>query len=164
MPILAARPKITAEFATLKWTYPRLKEPKTDTITDPKIATELLATFNGILKPQKGSPYDTPFYDLVIDFKLSDGRTLSTSVYLPRTMTFPGMWKHPESKALEYFDDQNGESRNLVRILRPYIPPVYPTKADRSKSIPFKFGIPDFTEHDLPISGDFPPGTFSSGG
>jgi hypothetical protein len=157
-----ARP--TATKAVLVWTNPKLKSPKTDTISKLEEASLLLSAFDGILKDADGTPYDTPFYDLEITFTLPDGREVSTKVYLPRQQVFPGMWKHPQSKALNYFDDQNGETRRLVQVLLPYLPPIYPKTMDFSKSIPFHLGIPDFTEHDVPITGDFPPGTFTRGG
>jgi len=154
----------TAMKAVLTWTNPKLTVRKIDTITKPEEASLLLSAFEGLLTEAEGTPYDTPFYDLEITFSLSDGSEVATKVYLPRQQVFPGMWKHPRSQALNYFDDQNGESKRLVDVLRPYLPPIYPKTMDFSKEIPFHQGIPDFTDHDVPITGDFPPGTFDRGG
>ena len=154
----------TATKAVLTWTNPKLTAPKVDTITKPEEASLLLSAFEGILEEAEGTPYDTPFYDLEIAFSFPEGKDIVAKVYLPRQQVFPGMWKHPRSQALNYFDDQNGETKRLVDVLRPYLPPIYPKTMDFSKGIPFQKGIPDFTDHDVPITGDFPPGTFGRGG
>lgn len=144
--------------AILTWKHPKLKEPVVNELSDEKKLKRLLSAFDGLQNSQEGVPYDTPFYDLDIEFYFSDGKRIRTSVYLPRLLTFSGMWKHPESKALNYFDPQKQEPKILVDELLEYIPDVYPQNADVSKGIPYNKGIPDFSETDLPISGEFPPG------
>ena len=143
--------------AVLRWSHPQLQSPKVDVIEDPKVASKLLSAFDGILQPQQGNPHDTPFYDLSIEFQLRGGTTVVTSVYLPREQVFPGMWKHPTSKALNYFDPDKGGPETVVSVLKAYLPNVYPATIDRSKPVPFRYGIPDFTKNELPIKGDFRP-------
>ena len=152
--------KFVVKKAILTWTHPRLKESKVDVIENTAEASRLLAAFDGLMEESSGSAYDTPFYDLSVEFFTDDGKSVTTKVYLPRKLTFPGMWKHPQSGSLYYFDDANGESETLVEVLRPYLPSVYPSEFDRSKGVQFIRGIPDFREQELPIDGKFPPGTF----
>ncbi len=152
------RPVTSVEIA---WTHPQIQDAPKSTITDAAVATRLYKLFEDIDKPQAGTPYDTPFYDASLTFTLADGRTLGTKVYLPRERTFPGMWKHP-SGPLNYFDPDKQQPRELVSILKPLMPrhAVYPDHLDPLPPVQFNKGIPDFTHINLPISGDFPKGSF----
>ncbi|WP_145928905.1 hypothetical protein OH491_11510 [Termitidicoccus mucosus] len=154
--LLGGCSKAKVSSAKIEWIHPNLKVTKIDNIADQATASRLFRLFDKIDRKQEGTPWDTPFYDAVITFFMSDGRSYQAKVYLPREKIFSGMWKHPDG-VLMYFEAENGQSSELVELLGPLLPsePVYPRTVYTVPNIPFDRGIPNFTKSALPIKGDF---------
>ncbi|HZQ45591.1 MAG TPA: hypothetical protein VFC07_01150 [Verrucomicrobiae bacterium] len=161
-PIASDAPRLVG--FSLHWVNPKLPESQAIRVDNAAIATRLAAVFEDYYLPLKGAPYDCPMYDVVVTLHRLDGTSTDLKVYLPRARCFPGMWKHPDG-VLCWFEVEKGQQKALVDILRPYIPasPVYPTKMTNWPPVMFNTGIPDFREVYYPITGDFPPGTFTRG-
>ena len=152
---------------TLTWTHPKVTNAPPVSITDQKVAQRLAGAFNDaeFLDTQKGVAWDCPLYDLVVTFQRASGGPVDVKVYLPRQRTFPGMWKHPVSGALSYFEVEKKEPKTLVDIIKPYLPKnaVYPETLTEWPPVEFNKGIPDFRDVNFPIFGDFSPDEFTKG-
>ncbi|GEM_PF-5271610 len=152
---------------TLTWTHPEITNAPAVEITDVTVVRELSRAFDnaGFLRKDDSTAYDCPMYDLTVTFKRESGALVDVKVYLPRERTFPGMWKHPSSGALSYFEVEKKEPKILVDIVRQYLPksPVYPEAIADWPPVQFNKGIPDFRKVNLPIFGDFSPDEFKRG-
>lgn len=162
-PAASVIPRLTG--FSLRWVHPKLPVSEPVRIDDAATAMRLASAFEEYYLPIEGTPYDCPMYDVVVTLHRQDGTSTDLKVYLPRARVFPGMWRHPDG-VLCYFEVEKSQQKMLVEILRPYIPssPVYPSTMTSWPPVEFERGIPDFSEVDYEISGDFSPSDFVHGG
>jgi hypothetical protein len=142
--------------AKIEWIHPDLPRGRGDVIDEAGKAQRLFDLFEGLSGAQKGTAWDTPFYDTIVTFTDDRDRQLSTKVYLPRLGVFPGMWKHP-SGVLMYFEQEKGQPAKLLELLESYLPvaAIYPRDTPNPlPDVPFERGIPNFRAALLPISSE----------